>query len=125
MTTPERAAFDAYRERSRARRMGKRPQSEVDAEEKGRLMADALLLGVSPDEVEAVQKSYFEEQEAGAAAAEATEAQMKQEAARDAAKWEGVQSTMEGDSALSSFTETVDLKIDQKTGKYDRNEFSP
>ena len=35
------------------------------------------------------------------------------------------QSTMEGDSALSSFTETVDLKIDQKTGKYDRNELSP
>lgn len=128
MTTPERAAFDAYRERSRARRMGKRPQSEVDAEEKGRLMADALLLGVSPDEVEAVRNGYFEgvdQQEAEAAAAEATQEQLKQEAARDAAKWEGVESTIEGDSALSSFTETVDVKLDQKTGKYDGGDYAP
>ena len=42
---------------------------------------------------------------------------LKQEAERDAAQWTGMQSALDGDSEIGSFTEAVDINLDKKTGK--------
>jgi len=124
LTTPERESYDKFRERQRNRFSTQPTAADLEAEEKAQLMQDALLLGCAPEDVAAVKASYFEKMAAQEAQAEEGAAQMMAEAERDAAKWQGVQSAVEGESDLASYTEEVDLKIDQKTGRYDRGEFN-
>lgn len=104
----------------RERRTGKRSQRAIQAEEKAKKLADALLLGIPVDEVDGAKANYFAklaEQEKAAEEA-AMNADLKEDAARDAAKWAGTESAISGDSSLTPFTEKVDLKIDPKTGKF-------
>eukprot|EP00966_Prymnesium_polylepis_P256011 5914249-Prymnesium_polylepis.2 len=60
---------------------------------------------------------------AAEAAGPVTEEQLRQEAAQDASKWGGVQSAVEGESDLVSYTEDVDININTTTGRYERGEF--
>jgi hypothetical protein len=59
LSTPERESFNRFRERQAGRRDGKPTQAQIDAEKRNQAMADALLLGVSPDEVEAAKAAFF------------------------------------------------------------------
>jgi len=127
ITTPQRQSYQRFRERQQYRGSGVRPAADVEAEERAKRMTDALLLGVDPEDVEAVQANFFEKRaarEEAASSESVNDESLQQEAERDAAKWEGVQSAIAGDSELASYTEQVNIKVDQKTGKYEGGEFS-
>lgn len=104
----------------RERRTGKRSQKAIQAEEKAKKLADALLLGIPVDEVDGAKANYFAKLAEQEKAAEEA-ADLKEDAARDAAKWAGTESAIAGDSSLTPFTEKVDVKIDPKTGKFNES----
>lgn len=107
--TPAQISYEAYRARRRKMHYDKAEDKSHETELKANRIMDAMLLGVPVDQVDSVQESFFGQQsEKEAVAAEP-----------DVDNWSKTSGTFVGESTVASYTDAVDVKINQINGKYE------